>query len=289
MSAKMIIAIIIFSLFLIFTFQNLETVSMSFLMFDISMPRALLLIITFSLGLLIGSISHGIKGLLTGLDGGMYLLDSGFAKENAEQITEGFEVVKLMVARIRNMVLDILYYAKERDLNWERVDVLSFVNEVALTFSPKIRSQQIEFVSDFDPSLGEFEVDPGVIRSALVNLLENALDACMEDKSKKSHKITFVVNHDKDHILFDIHDNGIGMDKETQQKIFTLFFSSKGNRGTGLGLFISHQIVRQHGGMITVDSTPDQGTHMRVRIPKKATKSVKQSSDRSKTVIEQIS
>ncbi|MCK5203272.1 MAG: response regulator, partial [Desulfobacterales bacterium] len=67
-----------------------------------------------SLGLMIGSISHGIKGLLTGLDGGMYLLDSGFAKENQERIKEGWEVVQLMVDRIRKMIQDILFYAKER-------------------------------------------------------------------------------------------------------------------------------------------------------------------------------
>ena len=69
-----------------------------------------------SLGLMIASISHGIKGLLTGLDGGMYLLDSGFSKENQDQIKEGWEVVKLRVERIRKMVMDILFYAKERDL-----------------------------------------------------------------------------------------------------------------------------------------------------------------------------
>ena len=91
-----------------------------------------------SLGLMIGSISHGIKGLLTGLDGGMYLLDSGFAKENREQIKEGWEVVKLMTERIRKMILDILFYAKERDLKWERVDALSFADEVAAVIESKV-------------------------------------------------------------------------------------------------------------------------------------------------------
>lgn len=227
-----------------------------------------------SLGLLIGSISHGIKGLLTGLDGGMYLLDTGFAKKNTQQIEEGWEVVRLTIGRIRNMVLDILYYAKERDLNWERVDVFSFVKDVALTFAPKIQSQQIEFVSDFDPSLGKFEVDAGVIRSALVNILENALDACLQDKSERPHQITFETRHDRDHIIFDVIDNGVGMDAETREKMFTLFFSSKGNQGTGLGLFISNQIIQQHGGIIRVNSTPGQGTHMSVRIPKKLPQSL---------------
>jgi len=121
----------------------------------------------------------------------MYLLDSGFEKENQDRIKEGWKVVKFMIDRIRKMALDILFYAKERDMKWEQVDVLSFANEVALVIEPKIQSQNIEFVFDFDPTLGEFEIDAGFVHSALINIIENAVDACIKDKSKISHKIIF--------------------------------------------------------------------------------------------------
>jgi len=221
-----------------------------------------------SLGMLIGSISHGIKGLLTGLDGGMYRVESGFEKEDQERIKEGWEIVKHMVSRIRSMSLDLLYYAKERDLQWERTDVLTFANDVALTVEPKALGHNIEFVRDFDDVAGEFEVDAGVLSSALTNILENALEACIEDNSKKSHQIIFRVRQDKDNIIFDVSDNGIGMDKKTREKMFTLFYSSKGREGTGLGLFISNQIIEQHEGSIQVDSTPGEGSRFIVRMPK---------------------
>jgi len=221
-----------------------------------------------SLGLLIGSISHGIKGIMTGLDGGMYWLDTGIEKGNQERIEKGWDVIKLMVDRLKNMVLNLLYYAKERDLNWERTDVLSLAKDVASTVEPKIKGYSIEFIHDFDRSIGKFEVDTSVVSSALINILENAMDACIEDKSKKSHKIIFSVTQDKDHIVFDIHDNGMGMDRETRENIFTLFFSSKGSKGTGLGLFVSNKIIQQHGGSIKVDSTPGQGSHFNIRLPK---------------------
>ena len=221
-----------------------------------------------SLGLLIGSISHGIKGLLTGLDGGMYRVESGFEKEDRERIKEGWEIVKHMVSRIRNMSLDLLYYAKERDLQWERTDVLTFANEVALTVEPKALGRGIEFIRDFDEAAGEFEVDSGVLASALTNILENGLDACIEDNANKAHKIIFGVKEDEDDILFHVSDNGIGMDKETREKMFTLFYSSKGREGTGLGLFISNKIIEEHGGSILVDSSPGEGSHFIVRMPK---------------------
>ncbi|MBU2496403.1 MAG: response regulator [Desulfobacterales bacterium] len=221
-----------------------------------------------SLGLLIGSISHGIKGIMTGLDGGMYWLDTGIEKGNQERIEKGWDVIKLMVDRLKNMVLNLLYYAKERDLNWERTDVLSLAKDVASTVEPKIKGYSIEFIHDFDRSIGKFEVDTSVVSSALINILENAMDACIEDKSKKSHKIIFSVTQDKDHIVFDIHDNGMGMDRETRENIFTLFFSSKGSKGTGLGLFVSNKIIQEHGGSIRADSTPGQGSHFNIRLPK---------------------
>ena len=73
-----------------------------------------------SIGLLVGSISHGIKGLLTGLDGGIYLVNSGFEKDRPERVTKGWEMVQRNVDRIRSMVLDILYYAKDRELIAQR-------------------------------------------------------------------------------------------------------------------------------------------------------------------------
>ena len=221
-----------------------------------------------SLGLMIGSISHGIKGLLTGLDGGMYLLDSGFAGENRERIEEGWETVKLMIARIRKMILDILFYAKERDLKWERVDALSFAAEVAAFIESGMQARGIEFVKDFSAKAGELEIDAGYIHSALINILENAIDACARDRTKPSHKIVFGVREDHDHIVFDVFDDGIGMDRDTRERLFTPFFSSKGDRGTGLGLFISNKIIEQHGGRIRVSSTPGQGSLFRIRIPK---------------------
>lgn len=227
------------------------------------------------LGLLIGSISHGIKGMLTGLDGGVYLLNRGFAKDDREMIEEGWDTVKLVIERIRAMILDILYYAKERDLKWERVDVLSFVSDVAETFAPKIGEADIRFQTDFDDSLGEFEIDPGVVRSALISILENAMEACVEDNEKESHAIRFSVHPDDGDIVFTIADDGVGMDKETLDSLFTLFFSMKGQKGTGLGLFVSKKIINQHGGAIHVSSEPGEGTTFTIRMPKKLPESVK--------------
>ena len=137
-----------------------------------------------------------------------------------------------------------------------------------LAIESKLKDKHIQFMRDFDPAPGEFEIDAGRLHSALLNILENAIDACTKDTSKQKHKIILGIKKDKKNIIFHVHDNGIGMDKKTREKLFTLFFSSKGSKGTGLGLFIADKIIRQHGGSIHVESTPGRGAHLVVRIPK---------------------
>jgi signal transduction histidine kinase/FixJ family two-component response regulator len=226
-----------------------------------------------SLGLKIGSISHGIKSLLTGLDGGVYLVDSGFAKEDPERVKEGWQDVKTVVSRIRKLVQDILFFTKERELNRNRIDVVNFAFEVASTVESKIKPAGIQLVCDVDESIGNLEIDSSVVRLALINILENALDACVEDSADKSHKIVFAAKQEDKDVIFEVKDNGVGMDRETKESLFTLFFSSKGNKGTGLGLFIANKIIDQHGGKITVESTFGQGSNFRITLPKTFSKS----------------
>jgi signal transduction histidine kinase len=153
---------------------------------------------------------------------------------------------------------------------------------VASTIEPKIKVESIEFVCDFGTSLGALEMDAGVVRLALINILENALDACIEDEAQKSHKIIFSVQGNDKQITFEIKDNGIGMDRETRESLFTLFFSSKGNKGTGLGLFIAHKIIDQHGGKISVESKPGRGSNFMISIPKIIPQAVKNISGNTK-------
>jgi signal transduction histidine kinase len=221
-----------------------------------------------SLGLMVSSISHGVKGILTGLDGGMYLLSSGLKNKDSKKIDEGLDIVRQMVDRIRHMVMDILYYAKERALDWKRIPVIDFAEDVISLVKPKLQNQPVAFIKNFDQNLGEFEVDAPVAATALSNIIENAIEACLDDRTKKSHTINFKVGQADEYITFEVQDNGIGMDPETRDSVFNLFFSSKGQMGTGLGLFIAKNIVEQHGGTIQVKSTPGRGSRFRVMMPK---------------------
>lgn len=220
-----------------------------------------------SIGLLISSISHGIKGMLTGLDGGRYLVNSGLQKNDPQRIRRGWAMVERNVERIRSQVLNILYYAKDRRPHLEPVAVAELVVEACEPIKEKAHRHGIDFRVEDAAGQGEISGDKNALRAMLVNLLENAIDACRVDEKKKSHQVSLEVKRRGEQLLLVISDNGIGMDAETRDKAFSLFYSSKGTEGTGLGLFIADKIARAHGGGIEIDSEPGRGTCFLVKIP----------------------
>jgi PAS domain S-box-containing protein len=221
-----------------------------------------------SIGLLISSVSHNIKGLLTGLDGGMYLVNTGLQKNNQQRIGQGWEMVQRNIERIRGTVMNILYYAKKREPSWEAVAAPALVEEVCGVIEPKAREYGVALRRDIDGSAGEFEADAKAMRALLINLVENSVDACRVDSKKPSHAVTVGLKGLPDQMVFEISDDGIGMDRRTREKAFTLFFSSKGSEGTGLGLFIANGIARAHHGRIEIESELEKGTRFVVTIPR---------------------
>jgi len=107
-----------------------------------------------------------------------------------------------------------------------------------------------------------------VLSAALVNILENAVDACLDDKTKPVHSVSFSARPDASGVFFEIEDNGVGMSADTLSRLFSVFFSTKGSRGTGLGLFIAKKAVDQHGGRIGAVSEPGQGSTFRIWVPR---------------------
>ncbi len=222
-----------------------------------------------SLGLMIGSMSHGVKGMLTALDGGIYQLETGLEKNDKERTHRAFGQVKQMTGRIRKMVLEILYYAKSRELRYQSIDIAKMADKVAEDAMAIASINGVRLEVNISPSLGFVDVDPTWLQAALVNFVENAIDACTYDRSKDDHIVKFdAFEIATDRICFIIQDNGMGMDQETREKMFTLFFTSKGSQGTGLGLFIANRVIRQHGGSINVESEIRKGSRFQICLPK---------------------
>lgn len=222
-----------------------------------------------TLGGVIGSLSHGIKGMLTGLDGGMYLLDSGFAADNLPRIREGWDTVRLMIGRIRSLVGDILYYAKEKDLKWDTAALSTLTRELTDVMRPRMERAGIDLVCKFGPDLADVRIEAGLAGAILTNVLENAVHACIADTDRsKQHRIELGITVEKEHIVFTVADNGQGMDNKTLANIFTPHLISAKKEGSGLGLYLASRILEKNNGHIAVSSVPGQGTLFTIRMPR---------------------
>jgi PAS domain S-box-containing protein len=221
-----------------------------------------------SLGLMVSTVSHDLKGLLTGLDGGLYQIDKGFYRNQPGRIEQGLDTATLMVDRIRKMVLDVLFSAKERQLSLQTIDVLQFAGDLVAGIETRIRGANIVFNYDLSRCAGQFKVDVDLLRTALINIFENAMEACLENNQEKDYHIDFKAVSQKKEVILEIKDNGPGMSAEAAEEIFSMFHSSKGHKGTGLGMFITDKVVKKHGGTINVMSEINAGTTFVIYLPR---------------------
>jgi len=220
-----------------------------------------------SLGLMIGTISHNIKGLLTNLDGGVYVTRSGLRNRDNKIIEEGLDLLEQAVGRIKKMIRDILLSSKERKLNRIAINTKNFIDQIKKNIELKLKGTKITFKCTISHCPESIYADEEFIMTALINIIDNAIDACLVDTQKKDHEIEFKISREKNQLLFHVYDNGCGMDSQTKEKLFDLFFSSKSTKGTGFGLYISRSIIKQHGGSIHVTSIKGKKTCFKIILP----------------------
>ena len=133
----------------------------------------------------------------------------------------------------------------------------------------KAAEHDIEITTVLDPLLGEVYMDPQAIHHPTLNLITNALDACIFDPDLKEKwwvKVSTALEKGP-RIKLEVSDNGGGMSQETEDTLFTSLFSTKGQSGTGLGLLVTEKIVKENGGTIAVKSKLGKGTTFTIYLP----------------------
>ncbi len=223
-----------------------------------------------AIGQTVSGLAHCIKNILNGVQGGSYILDLGLKKENLSNVGKGWGIVKKNNEFIKELVLDMLSYSKEREPEYGTVDVNELVKSVCELMEQKGKEKNVSMQFLPEESLNEVEIDAKGVKRCVLNLISNAIDAC-EEVDKCNVEVSVQNTRGK---IFRIHvaDSGVGMSPETQTKLFQVFFSTKGSKGTGLGLAVSYKIIKEHGGNISVDSEKGKGTKFTITLPKKRKK-----------------
>lgn len=216
-----------------------------------------------TVGQTVAGLAHTIKNLLMGLEGGMYIVDSGLRKGNAGRIMEGWEILQRNFTKTTELVRGFLNFAKGRLPELKKINPNIIVKNIYDLYYNTALNQNVKIISYYDYDGDDIYLDPDGMETCLTNLLSNAIDAATMREDKNGEVIIKTYQED-DNLIYEVKDNGIGIDSEIIQNIFTTFFTTKGNKGTGLGLLTTNKIVKEHGGKIEVKSDLGVGSTFRI-------------------------
>ena len=219
-----------------------------------------------AVGQTIATLSHHIKNILQGIRGGSYLVDMGLENEDLGVVRKGWDIVNRNQNKISSLVMDMLSFSKEREPDPVPSDLVAMVTDIVETVQQ--RADEIGAAIDWAPptDVPQLLFDPEALSRAILNVVTNALDA-VEDRDGAAVTIHVECDTEAERVRVIVGDNGEGMAPETIAEIFNLFVSTKGARGTGLGLTVSRKILREHGGDIRVTSRPGEGSTFVLEFP----------------------
>jgi len=216
-----------------------------------------------AMGQAIAGLSHCIKNILAAMEVSSSLMERGLESQDLDNISRVWQVFRRSSQRISQLVLNMLAYSKERKPEVEPCSINDICREVADLCHEQIEAKKATLRLDLEAQLPWIQADPQGVHRCLLNLLTNAIDAIEEDRGE----VRLATHVAGESILICVEDNGVGVPSEARQQIFEVFYSTKGNRGTGLGLAVTKKIVEEHGGRIAVESAPGQGSRFTIRLP----------------------
>lgn len=243
-----------------------------------------------AIGETVASLSHSIKNIVQGLRGGADVVEMGLRKDDLKIAKGGWAILKRNLDRIMSLALNMLAFSRQRRVELDLVRLAPLLEECAQLLEGQCQAKGAALIHDVDPEMPPIPIDAGLIHQALMNLLTNAVEAVDQDSGVVTVRAVYHP-HDSSPdvpipaakpagprppgsggpwVEISIADNGPGIPEATLARIFEPFHTTKGLRGTGLGLAVAKRVVEEHGGDITVHTgAPPQarGTTFRIVLP----------------------
>lgn len=216
-------------------------------------------------GQTVASLSHSIKNILQGMRGGADVVDMGIKNTDINQIKMGWSILQRNLDKVQALTMNMLAYSKPRSPNYELTNIPYVLNECLELLVAAAKDKKVTLLTEINKDQPPVPADADGLHQAVLNLLGNAIDAV------ESGRGVITLKSDVDAIahlaVIEVQDNGVGIKPDDLQRIFQPFYSTKGQKGTGLGLAVTKKIVEEHGGRIEANSKLGSGTTFRITIP----------------------
>ncbi len=223
------------------------------------------------LGNLAARLAHEIKNPMTAISTFIQLLPT---KYDDEAFRKDFHKIAMEeTSRVNNLITELLDLVKKKESHFEFDDLHVLINKMILLISPQSKAKNIEMICKFDPNAARVWLDTEKMKQVFLNLLSNAIDFTPEGGRIEIITRKGAEKDNLEGVQIEIKDNGAGIEDSVIHKIFDPYYTTKHksdlHSGTGLGLFIVHQNMQDHGGTIEAKSKVDEGTTFILKLPSK--------------------
>lgn len=219
-----------------------------------------------AIGLTISNLAHNINNLLAINQTSSQLMDVHIKEKDYPHIVKRWDSIQNSFAGISKLSTDILEYAKEDKLHIQSVDINKLISKSRQRFEESLSHNDLKFDYVLTRKNLIWEIDKIQLQRALLNLVLNAVDAV---KGKEDGRIRIGTSVRKDdHLIVSVSDNGCGIPKNKKGKVFELFFTTKGTKGTGLGLPMVQKFIEKSGGKLKIESQEGMGSVIEMIFPK---------------------
>lgn len=237
-----------------------------------------------AIGQTVANLSHHIKNILQGVSGGSYLIESGLKNHDEKLISKGWGIVERNQGKISSLVMDMLTFSKERTAEPVLDNMNDALDEVVELMKPRAEEFHVSLTWIRNEQFPEFCFDRNLINRAVLNLITNAVDAAADNVSQLVAEaqgdqsalnripqgvvsVTLGWGEIPTNVRISVSDNGAGVPANQVEQIFTPFVSTKGSKGTGLGLPVVKKVVTEHGGTVTCVPLEKGGTVFHIDLP----------------------
>jgi signal transduction histidine kinase len=204
-------------------------------------------------------VSHEIKNPLMVIGGLARQVERKVEEDTT--LKEKLQIIQNETQRLENFLGDLRDFTRPVVPAKQEIDINAVIHDVDNLMAEEAKNQGVTLVEHLEPELPPLQADPNQMKQVILNLVKNAFEAL-----DSGGQVIFASGAQDNQVWFSVQDTGGGMSPEVLENIFNPFFTTK-EKGTGLGLAVIHKIVTDHHGTITVESSPDQGTTIRVKLP----------------------
>jgi two-component system, NtrC family, sensor histidine kinase HydH len=213
----------------------------------------------FALGQLSAGLAHEVRNPLASIAGAAGILRRNVRTEPRD--AECLEIITKECQRLNGLLTEFLDFARPRTPKYQTTDFGMVVDSVMELAVHAVGKSPVRLRKEIAPNLAPVECDPELMKQVLLNLIINAIQA-----TTGVGEVLVTAGLRNGRLLIEVKDEGCGISGADRDRIFDPFFTTKDN-GTGLGLSVTHQIVEQHGGIVTAEANPGRGTTFSVSLP----------------------